>query len=57
MIEIGHNIRWVADDCEWTIAANDLSNKYKVFHSKLMHSYENMYFDSRSTCFIDYNAS
>lgn len=27
MLEIGHNIRWVADDCEWTITANDPSMK------------------------------
>lgn len=27
MIEIGNNIRWVTDDCEWTITANDPSIK------------------------------
>lgn len=27
MIEIGNNIRWVTDDCEWTITANNPSIK------------------------------
>lgn len=25
MLEIGHNLRWLADGCEWTITADDPS--------------------------------
>lgn len=28
MLEVGHNLRWLTDNCEWTITAENLGRKF-----------------------------